>query len=68
MIEPVSPREREILHALAARDSNKQIAVRLRIAPSTVQRHTVNLYRKLGVKSRHQAVVRARETGLLPLA
>jgi len=66
LIEPLSPRELEILALLGARDSNKEIAARLFIAPSTVKRHTVSIYRKLDVNDRREAVARAAKLGLLP--
>ena len=66
LLEPLSSRELEILALLAARDSNKEIAARLFIAPATVKRHTLSIYRKLEVNDRRQAVARATELGLLP--
>jgi LuxR family maltose regulon positive regulatory protein len=50
---------------LGERDSNKEIADRLFIAPSTVKRHTLNIYRKLDVNDRRAAVARATELGLV---
>jgi LuxR family maltose regulon positive regulatory protein len=64
-IEPLSERELEILELLTARDSNKEIAAMLFIAPSTVKRHTLNIYRKLEVNNRREAVSRATELGLI---
>lgn len=64
--EPLSRRELEILTLLAARDSNNEIAARLFIAPATVKRHTLSIYRKLQVNGRREAVNRASELGLLP--
>jgi LuxR family maltose regulon positive regulatory protein len=66
LIEPLSPRELEILALLAERDSNKEIAERLFISPGTVKRHTVSIYRKLDVNDRRQAVARATALRLLP--
>ena len=63
--EPLSERELEILELLTARDSNKEIAALLFIAPSTVKRHTLNIYRKLEVNNRRAAVSRAAELGLI---
>jgi LuxR family maltose regulon positive regulatory protein len=66
LIEPLSARELEILALLSQRDSNKEIAARLFIARGTVKRHTVNIYRKLGVNDRREAVLAAHKLGLLP--
>jgi LuxR family maltose regulon positive regulatory protein len=65
IIEPLSEREVEVLGLLAERLSDKEIAERLRISPLTVRRHSVNLYQKLHVNSRRQAVSRAQALGLL---
>jgi hypothetical protein len=40
----------------------------LSISPRTVKKHTINIYRKLGVAGRRQAVVKAKDLGLLPAA
>ena len=64
--EPLSDRELEVLAALAGHLSNKEIADALYIAPSTVKRHTLNIYRKLDVGDRRSAVRRADQLGLLP--
>jgi LuxR family maltose regulon positive regulatory protein len=63
--EPISERELEILGLIAAGQSNQEIADTLIIAVSTVKKHINNLYGKLAVGSRTQALVRARELGLL---
>jgi LuxR family maltose regulon positive regulatory protein len=65
LVEPLSGREIEVLQLIAAGLSNREIAERLVIAPGTVKRHSNNIYGKLGVRSRTQAVARARELGLL---
>jgi LuxR family maltose regulon positive regulatory protein len=65
IIEPLSEREMEVLGLLAERLSDKEIAERLRISPLTVRRHSVNLYQKLHVNSRRQAVSRAQALGLI---
>jgi LuxR family transcriptional regulator, maltose regulon positive regulatory protein len=65
LVEPLSEREREILHQIAAGHSNQQIADALVIALSTVKKHINNIYGKLGVSSRTQALLRARELGLM---
>ena len=65
MVEPLSGRELEVLHLIAAGLSNQGIAARLVVAVSTVKKHINNLYGKLDVQSRTQALVRARELHLL---
>jgi LuxR family maltose regulon positive regulatory protein len=65
MIEPLSARELEIVRLLALGYSNQKIAGRLLIAESTVKRHINNIYGKLQVNSRTQALRRAEELGLL---
>ena len=62
---PLSPRERELLGLIASGCSNKEIAAQLVISLGTVKRHTVNIFNKLDVKNRTEAVARARELGLL---
>ena len=65
-IEPLSERELEILLLVAEGLSNREIADRLVIAVSTVKSHINAIYGKLGTHRRMQAVVVARELGLLP--
>jgi len=65
LVEPLSPREVEVLKLLAAGLSNKEIAERLVIAVGTVKKHLKNIYGKLGVHSRTMAVARGRDVGLL---
>ena len=59
------PREQEVLALLAAGCSNREIADKLVITLHAVKKHTGNIYGKLGVTSRTQAIVRARELHLL---
>jgi len=59
-------REIEILTLLAQRLRNKEIADKLFISPGTVKQHTINLYKKLGVESRREAVAKALSMNLLP--
>jgi LuxR family maltose regulon positive regulatory protein len=65
LVEPLSERELEVLRLIAAGRSNRDIARVLVLAPGTVKKHTSNLYGKLGVHSRTQALARARALGLL---
>jgi len=64
-IEPLTRRELEVLRLIAAGDSNQEIADQLVITLSAVKKHGGNIFRKLNVNSRTQALVRARELGLL---
>jgi pimeloyl-ACP methyl ester carboxylesterase/DNA-binding CsgD family transcriptional regulator len=59
----LSAREREVLALIADGLSNTQIADRLQIGEKTVRNHASNLFDKLGVRSRAQAIVFAREHG-----
>jgi LuxR family transcriptional regulator, maltose regulon positive regulatory protein len=62
---PLSKREIELVHLIAEGCSNKEIAAQLVISLGTVKRHTVNIFTKLGVKNRTEAVAKARQMGLL---
>ncbi|MEJ2349364.1 MAG: response regulator transcription factor [Anaerolineales bacterium] len=66
LVEQLTPREMEVLELLAVGDSNQTIADKLFITVRTVKKHTSNIYGKLNVDSRTQAVARARQLGLLP--
>jgi LuxR family maltose regulon positive regulatory protein len=66
LIEPLSERELEVLQLIAEGLTNPEIASRLFLALNTVKTHSSNIYSKLGVHSRTQAVARARALGLLP--
>ncbi|HET7088450.1 MAG TPA: response regulator transcription factor [Anaerolineae bacterium] len=61
----LTPREREILRLLAEGYSNKEIAERLIVSPSTIHSHRTNLMRKLDLSSRHDLIRYARERGLI---
>jgi len=65
LIDPLTERELEVLRLLAEGLSNKEMADRLVVAPSTVKQHLKNVYGKLDVHSRTQAVARGRELDLL---
>ena len=57
-------REREVLELIAQGHNNPQIARRLVLSPKTVRNHVWNIFAKLQVTDRAQAIVRAREAGL----
>ena len=61
----LTPREGEILRLLAGGARNKEIAAQLWISERTVKFHLANLYQKLGVTTRTEAVHQARQRGLL---
>jgi len=65
LVEPLSKRELDILKLICAGCSNQEIADRLVITLYTVKKHTSNIFDKLGVGSRTQAAVRARQIGLI---
>lgn len=63
--EPLTAREREVLRLIAEGLNNQELAARLHLSPQTVKVHTRNIYGKLGVASRTQAVARGRDLGFL---
>ncbi|WP_100640537.1 LuxR C-terminal-related transcriptional regulator [Marinobacter salexigens] len=65
LAEPLSQRELEVLELINAGHANKDIAVRMGVAPATVKAHIRNLYGKLDVRRRTEALARARELGIL---
>ncbi len=60
----LSDREREILNLIAEHQTNVEIAEQLSLAPKTVRNHVSNIFAKLQVADRAQAIIRAREAGL----
>jgi DNA-binding CsgD family transcriptional regulator len=62
----ISERELEVLELLAAGQSNKEIARRLDVSPNTVKTHVTKLFEKLEARRRTEAIVRARELGMIP--
>lgn len=65
LIDPLSERELEVLRLVAAGHTNAQVAEQLYIVVGTVKAHTNNIYSKLGVSSRTQAIKRGRELGIV---
>ncbi|UCC88369.1 MAG: hypothetical protein JSV81_03405 [Anaerolineales bacterium] len=65
LVEPLSERELEVLQLIAQGLSNREISQRLFLALSTVKGHNRNIFGKLQVQRRTEAVARARELGLL---
>jgi DNA-binding NarL/FixJ family response regulator len=65
LVEPLSERELEILGLIARGASNKEVAEQLFIAEGTVKNHMTHILGKLGVRDRTQAVIKAREMGLV---
>lgn len=65
-LAPLSPQERRILAAMVAGETGPQIAARLCLSAGTVRTHTQNIFGKLGVHSRLEAVSVARRAGLPP--
>ncbi|MBN1978693.1 MAG: AAA family ATPase [Anaerolineae bacterium] len=66
LAEPLTERELEVLHLIAEGLTNPEIAQHLFISLPTVKSHARNIYGKLGVHRRRQAVAQARALGILP--
>jgi DNA-binding NarL/FixJ family response regulator len=69
LVEPelfpeLTDREREILTLIAQGDSNMTIAQQLFLSPKTVRNHVSNIFSKLRVADRAEAIIRARDAGL----
>jgi LuxR family maltose regulon positive regulatory protein len=65
LVEPLKERELSILRFMAAGLSNREIAEELYLSPNTVKWYGSQIYGKLGVKKRAEAVDRAHELGIL---
>ena len=65
LIEPLSPRELDVLQLIALGLSNHEICKRLFLALDTVKGHNRRIFEKLQVQRRTEAIARARELGLL---
>lgn len=61
----ISEREFEVLELLAAGQSNKEIANQLQVSPNTVKTHVAKLFEKLDARRRTEAILRARELGMI---
>jgi two-component system, NarL family, nitrate/nitrite response regulator NarL len=66
-VEKLTPREREVLQALAEGLESRQIAEKLNVTVETERTHMVNILHKLGVHSRLQALVFAARYGVVEL-
>ncbi len=64
LVEPINPRELEVLRLMAAGHPNRQIAEELVISTGTVKTHVHNICGKLGAGNRTEAAARARALGL----
>jgi DNA-binding NarL/FixJ family response regulator len=62
----LTPQEVRVLERLAAGQSNKEIARTLGLSPNTVKTHIANLFAKLEVSRRTQAIGKARDLALIP--
>jgi len=62
----ISEREKEVLWAMAQGLSNKEIAAKLFVSLNTIKTHSTNLYGKLNVSRRTQAIQKARNLNLIP--
>ncbi len=67
LVEPLTPRERQVLEHLAEGLSNREIAARLGISEHTVKFHVSAIYGKLGAASRAEAVRHGLRHGLITL-
>jgi len=66
LIEPLSDRELEVLQLIAEGLTNPEIASRLYLSTHTVKVHARNIYSKLAVRNRTQAVTKGKALGILP--
>lgn len=65
LLEPLTQREQEVLHLLAAGASNQEIARQLVVSLATVKKHVASILSKLGAENRTQAIAHARARSLL---
>jgi LuxR family maltose regulon positive regulatory protein len=64
LVEPLTNRELQVLNLLAQRNSYKEIAQQLFITPGTAKRHILNIYQKLNVQKRNDAIEAAQSLGI----
>ncbi len=64
LVDPLTDRELTVLRYLTSRLTTREVALELYVSANTVRTHTKAVYRKLGVSSRHDAVVEARRLGI----
>lgn len=65
IVDPLSPREIEILRIVATGASNREISEQLFISEGTVKNHLSSILNKLGVRDRMQAILKAKELGII---
>jgi len=66
LLESLTKRESEVLELLAQRLTNREIAERLVLSTGTVKQHLYNIFQKLNVKNRRQAIAAAKGLDILP--
>jgi len=64
LIDPLTPRELEVMRLICEGYSNSEIASELVVTINTIKKHTSNIYSKLGVRSRTRAIARAQQLNL----
>ena len=65
LADPLTDRELEILSYLPSRLTNTELAEKCYVSVNTIKTHMAHIYRKLDVANRNEAIIRARQFGLL---